>query len=170
MFALFHFYHAPLDIAFHFQYKTIPRLLSDMGYEPLPPPKNYKPYKDEVLQPEWDYSPLQTMDPKVTICYGTEWHRYPGSYLVPEGIDVQWIKTDFDGMMPRKWEPSGASKGMWPREETRVVRPGRFNGDNMASDEPGTFVSRGLFLIPIHPHRTKFLDRDLLLYALCSVL
>ncbi|GFZ47156.1 hypothetical protein JCM24511_04899 [Saitozyma sp. JCM 24511] len=152
MFALFHFYHAPLDIAFHFQYKTIPRLLSDMGYEPLSPPKNYKPYKDEVLQPEWDYSPLQTMDPKVTICYGTEWHRYPGSYLVPEGIDVQWIKTDFDGMMPRKWEPSGASKGMWPREETRVVRPGRFNGDNLASDEPGTFVSpeQCTFLVALH--------------------
>lgn len=50
------------------------------------------------------------------------------------------MQTEFDGMMPRKWEES-AKKGRWPRSETRMVRPGRFNGENKASLEHGTFVS-----------------------------
>ena len=88
------------------------------------------------------------MSNPVTLCYGAEWYRYPGSYLIPEGIDVRWIRTEFDGMMPRRWERSavksqGSTKGsgMWPRDETRTARPGRFNGDNKASLEPDTYVS-----------------------------
>jgi alpha-1,2-mannosyltransferase len=66
--------------------------------------------------------------------------------MIPEGIDVRWVKTDFDGMMPRRWESSAVSNttGVWPRPETRVVRDGRFNGMNKASVEPGTFVSLAL--------------------------
>jgi len=141
IFALHKFYHAPFDIAHHFQYNTVPSILSELGYSPKPLPPNYTPYGNEVPVPEWDMTPLQHLAEPVTLCYGTEWHRYPGSFLVPEGIDVQWIKTEFDGMMPRKWEPSAVAKGQWPREETRVVRPGRFNGDNKASAEVGTYVS-----------------------------
>ena len=83
---------------------------------------------------------LQTFEPRVTLCYGSEWYRYPGSYLIPEGIEVQWVRSEFDGMMPRRWEGSGPA-GRWPRNETRVVREGRFNGANLASAEPGTYVS-----------------------------
>ena len=139
--AMHQFYHAPFDVAHHFQYNTVPSILSSLGYSPKPLPANYKPYGNEVPVPEWDLDPLQHLEDPVTLCYGTEWHRYPGSFLIPEGIDVRWIKTQFDGMMPRKWEPSGETLGQWPRGETRVVREGRFNGENKASAEPGTFVS-----------------------------
>jgi alpha-1,2-mannosyltransferase len=142
--AIFKFYHAPLDIAYHFQYTTIPHILTSLGHGPKPAPKNYSPYTpDEVIVPEWDYTPLMTLDPPISLCYASEWHRYPGSYMIPEGIDVRWVKTDFDGMMPRRWESSAVSNttGVWPRPETRVVRDGRFNGMNKASVEPGTFVS-----------------------------
>jgi alpha-1,2-mannosyltransferase len=146
--AIFKFYHAPLDIAYHFQYTTIPHILTSLGHGPKPAPKNYSPYTpDEVIVPEWDYTPLMTLDPPISLCYASEWHRYPSSFMIPEGIDVRWVKTDFDGMMPRRWESSAVSNttGVWPRPETRVVRDGRFNGMNKASVEPGTFVS----LIPI---------------------
>jgi hypothetical protein len=63
-----------------------------------------------------------------------------GSYLVPEGIEVDWIRTAFDGAMPRRWEPSHArAGGWWPREETRIVREGKFNDDNVESALPGTY-------------------------------
>lgn len=139
--ALYKFYHAPLDVAHHFEYKSIPSILSSLGHAPIPPPKSFKPRPGEKVPQEWDYSPLARMDNKVTLCYGTEWHRFPGSYLVPEGVEVRWIKTDFDGMMPRRWEPSPTAQGGWPREETRTIRAGRFNGENKASSEPGTYVS-----------------------------
>lgn len=132
---MFSFYHAPLDVVHHFEYKTVPSILADMGYAPTP----LAPYKGEV-EYVWDPAPL--LDSGVTLCYGAEWHRFPGSYLVNDGINVQWIRSEFDGMMPRKWNPSGPA-GYWPRAETRVVHPGRFNDDNDASAEPGTYVPVG---------------------------
>lgn len=156
--AIFQFYHAPFDIAYHFQYTTVPQILTSLGYSPKPPPKGYKPYNsDSKVNPEWDYSLLQKLDTPVTLCYADEWYRYPGSYLIPEGIDVQWVQTDFDGMMPRRWEHSavGHSSSSWPRQETRVVEDGKFNGMNKASIVPGTYVrfvllSLCLYILLIH--------------------
>ncbi|WRT69234.1 uncharacterized protein IL334_006218 [Kwoniella shivajii] len=135
-----YFYHAPFDIAHHFQYTAIPSYLSQLGYDPLPLPDNYTPYGNEIPKPSWDLTVLQTLENPVTLCYGTEWYRYPSSYLIPEGVRVRWIKTDFDGMMPRPWEPSINNETIWPRSETRSVRPTRFNGENRESGEPGTYV------------------------------
>jgi len=135
---MFKFYHAPFDVIHHLQYHTLPDVLADLGFSPIAYPSGYYPKPDEV--PEWDLSPIAEMDPPITICYGTEWHRFPGSYLIPEGIEIQWIQTDFDGMMPRRWDPS-ENDGLWPRAETRAIHLGRFNGENKASAENGTFVS-----------------------------
>jgi alpha-1,2-mannosyltransferase len=135
---IFKFYHAPLDVMHHFQYETLPSVLKDLGFAPIPYPKGVYPKEGEL--PEWDLSPIAEMDPPITICYGAEWHRFPGSYLVPEGVEIQWIQSEFNGMMPRRWEPS-ENDGLWPRAETRVIRPGRFNGANQASAEVGTYVS-----------------------------
>ncbi|WWD21173.1 hypothetical protein CI109_105657 [Kwoniella shandongensis] len=139
--AIFYFYRAPLDIVHHFQYHTVPQLLTELGHAPIPLPDNYEPYGKEIPEPKWDFTPLQTMEPPVTLCYGSEWHRFPGSYLVLGGINVQWIKSEFDGMLPRRWESSDRAKGSrWPRSETREIREGRFNGNNEASADHGTFV------------------------------
>jgi alpha-1,2-mannosyltransferase len=141
IFSIHKFYHAPFDILLHFQYSTVPSILAANGYTPVPLPDNFVPYRNELPEPEWDYSVLNDISPRVTLCYGGEWHRYPGSYLVPEGIQIRFLQTDFDGMMPRPWEmSSNTSSGVWPRSETRVIHPGRFNGENKASLEAGTFV------------------------------
>lgn len=132
------FYQAPFNVAYHFQYTTIPNILSDLGYEPLPAREG----KDgEEVTPEWDFTPLTTMKEPINLCYGTEWHRFPSSFLVPEGVNTQWIQTAGEGMMPRHWNPSGPA-GKWPREETRVVHFGRFNDKNEPSAEAGAYVSR----------------------------
>ena len=136
------FYHAPLDVAHHFEYTTIPRILAAAGHSPVPPPKGYKPREGRMPDPVWDYKPLETMNPRVRVCWGEEWYRFPGSYLYPSGIELDWIKSEFDGMMPRRWEPSSPDNGSWwPRSETRVTRPGRFNGANVEASETGTYVN-----------------------------
>ena len=137
--ALANFYHAPLDMAHQFQYVTLPGVLADLGHSPIKPPASYKPKPGRVVEPQWDYSPLLDLHPPIRLCYGAEWYRFPSSYLFVEGVDIQFIQTEFDGMMPRRWSPSGPV-GVWPRNETRVTRLGRFNGENKASDEPGTYV------------------------------
>ncbi|GMK56086.1 hypothetical protein CspeluHIS016_0211420 [Cutaneotrichosporon spelunceum] len=129
------FYGAPTTITDYFQHKTLPSVLEELGYKPvsIPPQRN----EDE---PVWDLSPFEDMEEPLRVCYGAEWHRFPSSFRHPEGIDVQWIESAFDGMMPRHWDRSNASTGLWPRDETRAIHLGRFNSQNKASAEPGTYV------------------------------
>ena len=124
-------------MAFHFQTYTVPTILSTLGYTAVQP--DTAPAPGEVIKPEWDMTALYDLEPRVTLCFAEEWYRFPSSYLVPDGIDVQWVQTEFDGMMPRKWEGSGV-------EGMRAVHPGRFNGMNRASSEPGTYVSANMLL------------------------
>lgn len=133
------FYGAPTAITNHFQFHTLPTVLEGLGYAPIPPPKNVKKNQGDDFVPSWDLSPLEEMDTPLRVCYGAEWHRFPSSFLYPKGIDVQWIQSAFDGMMPRPWDKSSAS-GWWPRSETRVVHLGRFNSANEPSAEKGTYV------------------------------
>lgn len=128
------FYRAPTAVTNHFQYKTLPSVLEGLGYEPVSISSQRK--EDE---PVWDLSPFEDMEDPLRVCYGAEWHRFPSSFLYPKGIDVQWIESAFDGMMPRHWDKSG-SAGWWPRSETRAIHLGRFNSENKASAEPGTYV------------------------------
>ncbi|KAJ9119669.1 hypothetical protein QFC22_003379 [Naganishia vaughanmartiniae] len=142
IYALGHFYRSPYDVIYHFQYTEVPKLLRAAGYEPIPPPEEYRDKREEQgYSDEWDYTVLGKMEPKLRLCYGKEWHRFLGSYLVPEGIEVDWIRTEFDGAMPRRWEPSHSRAGSWwPRQETRITRPGKFNDDNVESPLTGTYV------------------------------
>lgn len=41
----------------------------------------------------------------LTLCVGKEWYRFPGSYLIPEGVDVAFVKNAFDGLIPGKYPP-----------------------------------------------------------------
>lgn len=48
--------------------------------------------------PRIDLSPIKAFN--LTLCYGKEWYRFPGHYLVPDGVRVDFIKSEFDGMLP----------------------------------------------------------------------
>ena len=52
--------------------------------------------------PPIDLSPVKHFDLK--LCLGKEWHRFPGNYLVPSGIQVEFVKSEFDGMLPTHFE------------------------------------------------------------------
>lgn len=111
----------------------------ESGFKPIPPPPEYVKRQEELgYNPEWDFTVLESFNPRVKLCYGKEWYRFPGSYLIPEGIQVEWIKSEFDGMMPIKFDKSFPTKGWWKREQTRVVHPGRFNDRN--EENPTVYV------------------------------
>jgi alpha-1,2-mannosyltransferase len=147
VYALGRYYHSPFSVVHAFQYREIPHLLSDAGYSPVPPPKGYEKRAGTVYEPEWDYAPLETFDPKLRVCWGKEWYRYPSSFLVPQGVEVAWLRSDFDGAMPLNWWRSGVDKSTrWPRVETRRVVEGRFNDRNQPSQVEDAYVGRNLSL------------------------
>ena len=95
--ALWHYYHAPLTLAYDFQYNEIPRLLKATGLLPIYPEN----MREEDIPPI-DLSPVKQFDLK--LCLGKEWHQFPGNYLVPSGIQVEFVKSEFNGILPRHFE------------------------------------------------------------------
>uniref|UniRef100_A0A2M3ZM56 Putative mannosyltransferase n=1 Tax=Anopheles braziliensis TaxID=58242 RepID=A0A2M3ZM56_9DIPT len=37
---------------------------------------------------------------EANLCYGKEWHRFPGSFLLPPDYRVRFIRSSFTGMLP----------------------------------------------------------------------
>uniref|UniRef100_A0A2M3ZLY3 Putative glycosyltransferase n=1 Tax=Anopheles braziliensis TaxID=58242 RepID=A0A2M3ZLY3_9DIPT len=37
---------------------------------------------------------------EANLCYGKEWHRFPGSFLLPSDYRVRFIRSSFTGMLP----------------------------------------------------------------------
>lgn len=69
-----------------------------------------------------DLSPIKQFG--LRLCLGKEWYRFPSHYLVPDGVDVRFIKSDFDGLLPRRFDVSAGEGGFWKREATRNVPSG----------------------------------------------
>ncbi|XP_031106851.1 dol-P-Man:Man(6)GlcNAc(2)-PP-Dol alpha-1,2-mannosyltransferase [Ipomoea triloba] len=62
-----------------------------------------------------------------TLCVGSEWHRFPSSFLVPSYVDnVQWLDDGFRGLLPF---PFNSSLG------GTSAAPSYFNNKNKASDK-----------------------------------
>ncbi|TDL28050.1 asparagine-linked glycosylation 9 protein isoform a [Rickenella mellea] len=111
--ALGHYYHAPLQVAYYFEASELPRVLNVTGL--LAPPRPMKGLEGE--KPRVDLSPLKELN--LTLCVGKEWYRFPSHWLVPDGVHVDFVKNDFDGMLPRHFDRSTGSSRLWPREATR---------------------------------------------------
>ncbi|CAE6508696.1 unnamed protein product, partial [Rhizoctonia solani] len=113
--ALFKYYHAPLDVAFHFQYEELPRLLNTTGLLPIPDPTIKKHASKYDESAPVDLSLARQFG--LRVCWGAEWHRFPGSYLVPSGVEPLLVESGFGGMLPRPFpavvpitDPSPVSK------------------------------------------------------------
>lgn len=113
--AMWVYYHAPLSVVSVFESTELPQLLNSTGLLPVFPPGTPE---DEI--PAIDLAPVKHFD--LTLCLGKEWHRFPGHYLVPTGIRVGFIKSDFRGQLPRHFEEThGNSATWWLRPGTRYV-------------------------------------------------
>ncbi|KAI0688138.1 glycosyltransferase family 22 protein [Cytidiella melzeri] len=158
--ALYHYYRAPMALMNHFEAYEIPRVLNATGYVRLPPPQDPRhkrriPESDED-EPRIDYDLITPFN--LTLCFGKEWYRFPGSYLVPDGVTVEWIKSEFDGMLPGHFKRTPKKGGLVSRiHGTRVV-PGGLN--DMNKEEPSFYVDVNTcdYLVdsdyPLHPTST----------------
>lgn len=64
--------------------------------------KNYHAPLDLMM--ELNRYPLEVNVPdhsQIHVCFGKEWHRYPGSFFLPnKKWNIHFIKSEFDGMLP----------------------------------------------------------------------
>ncbi|BFZ62435.1 mannosyltransferase [Saitoella coloradoensis] len=67
------------------------------------------------------YEPLQhlanaTVIVPMTLCMGKEWHRFPSSYFLPDGVRPEFIKSAFMGLLPGHFyeEAADGSEGWRP--------------------------------------------------------
>lgn len=130
--ALITYYHAPLTVIHHFETKELPWLLNTTGL--LKPPKYVTAGNEET--DTYDLSPVRDLN--LTLCFGKEWYRFPSHYLVPDGVSVAFIKSDFDGLLPRYFDGSvGNESIIWPREATRLIPSGM---NDLNKEEAGQYV------------------------------
>jgi len=148
------YYHAPLVIFHALEADEIPRILNTTGHIFIPTPSNKTNRFDEEEQyPRIDPSLIKEMD--LRLCVGKEWHRFPGHYLVPDGVRVDWIKSEFDGMLPTHFVETPKAWGLPARiQGTRVVPKG-LNDMNEEATELYVDVSQCDYLVdldfPLHP-------------------
>ncbi|KAG8968253.1 mannosyltransferase [Tulasnella sp. 425] len=128
------YYHAPLDAVFNLQNAELPRLLNVTNLLITPPPagsvddgKNWvstSKYEEEERH-QIDLSPLKAFG-GLKLCYGKEWYRFPGHYLLPEGVQAEFVKSEFNGLLPGHFTPSkegAAGLWAWSRQGARVGHP-----------------------------------------------
>ncbi|KAH6795756.1 hypothetical protein C2S51_036742 [Perilla frutescens var. frutescens] len=80
------------------------------------------------------------------LCVGSEWHRFPSSFLVPDYVgEVRWIDDGFRGLLPF---PFNSTLG------GTSAAPSYFNNKNQASDEQFLQdVDKCTFLVELHLQR-----------------
>ncbi|KAH9486228.1 Alpha-1,2-mannosyltransferase ALG9 [Psilocybe cubensis] len=159
------YYHSPMTVVFELQSAELPRLLNVTGLLP-----DYPEGMDEEERPRIDLSPIKEFD--LTLCYGKDWYRFPGHFLVPNHIKIEFVKSEFDGMLPRHFEeklPTDERESSaiteladrwWLRPETRFV-PKDLNDLNKEDASHYVPVSECDYLVdldfPQHP-RTSALE------------
>ena len=68
----------------------------------------------------FDLSPIKYLN--LTLCFGKEWYRFPSHYLVPDGVSVAFIRSEFNGLLPQHFQVSvDDTDSVWPREATRMM-------------------------------------------------
>lgn len=43
---------------------------------------------------------------ETVLCLAKEWHRFPSNFLVPEGVRVEFIPSEFRGQLPKYFDSS----------------------------------------------------------------
>lgn len=120
-----------MSVFSRFEAFELPRLLNDTGLLP-PLPLGV----EESDRPSIDLSILRQFDLK--LCLGKEWHRFPGHYFVPNAVSVNFVKSDFEGLLPAHFR-SGDIGGepWWDRKGFRNTPAG---SNDLNKEVPDNYV------------------------------
>ncbi|KAI0375445.1 glycosyltransferase family 22 protein [Pilatotrama ljubarskyi] len=151
------YYHAPMSVTHALEAAEVPRLLNVTGHVRLPPNTGSqgrsKRHSDEDELPRIDLSLIE--DWGLRLCVGKEWYRFPGHFLVPDGVRVDWIKSDFDGMLPAHFMETSRRGGLLERVKGTRVVPKDLNDLNREAPQLYADVSTCDYLLdldfPQHP-------------------
>jgi alpha-1,2-mannosyltransferase len=172
-------YRAPISLLNHLHYHELPRVVAqlwpleqssivqDRLRNGLPPVFTEAELAGASSQRQYESSGIEKEAPLVDLklltthnlgneellrlCYGKEWFRFPATYLVPDGVSVDFVKSEFDGILPKHFKraqddtditiASGLDIWLgwiWPwKDWTRVVHSS-FN--DMNREEPDQYV------------------------------
>ena len=103
-----------------------------------------------VLAPLWHEAPQDR-----TLCYAKEWHRFPSHFHVPQHVQVQFVRSEFHGILPHHFERGSPAPAppeqralireldhalgwLWPWAPLTRTAPARVNEHNR--EEPDRFV------------------------------
>ncbi|KAF8640902.1 hypothetical protein AX17_000550 [Amanita inopinata Kibby_2008] len=155
------YYGAPMTLAYNFQYEELPRILNATGYLPEIPHNT-----PEEEMPRIDLSPVRNLN--LRLCLGKEWYRFPGHYLIPNGIRVDFVKSEFSGLLPRHFDKhlddsnNEKTSAWWWRPGTRVI-PSDLNDLNLEDKSHYVPVDECDYLIdvdfPKNPRTSEFEPR-----------
>ena len=82
--------------------------------------------------------------PGETVCLGKEWHRFPSSYFLPNGMRAKFVKSAFDGLLPGEFNEAKIGFGFF--SGTWLVPPG-MNDQNIADVTKLTDIAHCSFLV-----------------------
>ena len=76
-----------------------------------------------------------------TLCYGKEWHRFPSHFFVPPQVQVQFVPSDFHGILPAHFVGGPVdelSNLVWPW--AGATRRHLDNVNELNQEEPDRYV------------------------------
>ena len=94
--AISQYFRGPMPLYFHLQYHELPAL-AIYKYPAHFPKLNLTNFSRS--EERMDISILGQNN--LTLCYGKEWYRFPSSFLVPNEVRVEYLKSHFDGILPK---------------------------------------------------------------------
>ncbi|KAJ3049129.1 mannosyltransferase [Rhizophlyctis rosea] len=101
--ALYTQYHAPLRVYAHTHHLPLP------GHD---------------ASTNTNTTHLGLFDRELNLCVGKEWYRFPSHYFLPEGMRLRFVKSSFDGLLPKYFEEEE-----WEgRRAEEVLREGDVKG------------------------------------------
>lgn len=137
-----YYFHAPLSVIHALETQELPRVLNVTGLLPPPPPIPPKTLSSDPRDtPRIDLRPVKLLN--ITLCIGKEWYRFPSHFLVPDGVNVEFVKSEFNGLLPRHFVPSTNGSLLWTRDGTRFT-PQDLNDLN--KEDPSHYVCAYIYM------------------------
>ncbi|KAK4053366.1 mannosyltransferase [Microbotryomycetes sp. JL221] len=108
--ALFNYYHSPLDIFAQLEGYELPRLALQKYPSLYPAAARIDASQDlesfvRALDKAEQVIELDSLEGLgLRLCLGKEWHRFPSHFLVPDAVEVRFVQSGFEGILPKVWD------------------------------------------------------------------